>query len=80
MGHILHKVNNTIIMGVGAVAYLAGSLLLSFLKAESNYWAFIFPALVLNVVGADFQFNVANVCFTSAAIFIPHWHFEGISY
>lgn len=69
MGFILHKVNNTIIMAIGAIAYLAGSLLLSFLKEDSNYWAFIFPALVLNVVGADFQFNVANVGLTSAAIF-----------
>lgn len=61
IGHILHRVSNTLIMAAGSLAYLAANILLSFLKEESNYWAFMFPALVLNVVGADFQFNVANV-------------------
>ncbi|KAI1273177.1 major facilitator superfamily domain-containing protein [Xylaria sp. FL0933] len=60
-GRILHKVNNTILMVFGAVSYLAAALLFSFMKADSNYWAFIFPALVLNVAGADLQFNVANM-------------------
>lgn len=61
IGHTLHKVNNTLIMGAGALSYLAANLLLSLMHAESSYWAFIFPALILNVVGADFQFNVANM-------------------
>ncbi|KAI0489893.1 major facilitator superfamily domain-containing protein [Xylaria cf. heliscus] len=60
-GRILHKVNNTLIMVFGAVSYLAAALLFSFMRADSNYWAFIFPALVLNVAGADLQFNVANM-------------------
>ncbi|KAI2473034.1 MFS general substrate transporter [Annulohypoxylon bovei var. microspora] len=60
-GRILHTVNNTLIMIVGAVCYLGASLLFSFMTPESNYWAFMFPALVLNVAGADFQFNVANM-------------------
>ncbi|KAI0022755.1 MFS general substrate transporter [Xylariomycetidae sp. FL0641] len=60
-GRILHRVNNTAIMVFGAVAYLAASLLFSFMGAESSYWAFTFPALVLNVAGADLQFNVANM-------------------
>lgn len=61
IGHILHKVNNTLLMAAGALSYLAANLLLSLMSSGSNYWAFMFPALVLNVVGADFQFNVANV-------------------
>ncbi|KAI1377684.1 MFS general substrate transporter [Hypoxylon crocopeplum] len=60
-GHILHRVNNTFIMVFGAACYLGASLLFSFMKPESNYWAFMFPALILNVAGADFQFNVANM-------------------
>ncbi|KAI1461288.1 MFS general substrate transporter [Annulohypoxylon moriforme] len=60
-GRILHTVNNTLIMVIGAVCYLGASLLFSFMKPESNYWAFMFPALILNVAGADFQFNVANM-------------------
>lgn len=61
IGNILHRVDNTLLMAAGALAYLAADLLLSFMRADSSYWAFIFPALVLNVVGADFQFNVANM-------------------
>ncbi|KAI1409576.1 MFS general substrate transporter [Hypoxylon sp. FL1857] len=60
-GRILHRVNNTAIMVFGAVCYLGASLLFSFMKPGSNYWAFMFPALILNVAGADFQFNVANM-------------------
>lgn len=61
VGHILHRVNNSVIMAVGAISYFAANLLLAMMKSDSNYWAFMFPSLVLNVVGADFQFNVANV-------------------
>ncbi len=60
-GGILHRVNNTLIMAVGALAYVVANVLLCLMTAESSYWAFIFPYLVLCVIGADFQFNVANV-------------------
>jgi len=60
-GHILHVVNNTLIAAIGGICYLAANLLLAFMRPDSSYWAFIFPALILNVVGADFQFNIANV-------------------
>ncbi|KAH7017474.1 major facilitator superfamily domain-containing protein [Ilyonectria destructans] len=58
---ILHKVNNTLIMAVGAVAYVGANLLLTFNKDTSLYWAFIFPSLIMNVFGADLQFNVTNM-------------------
>ncbi|KAI0171796.1 MFS general substrate transporter [Hypoxylon sp. FL1284] len=60
-GHILHRVNNTVIMICASVCYLAANLLFSFMKPDTNYWAMMFPALILNVAGADFQFNVANM-------------------
>ncbi|KLU82089.1 hypothetical protein MAPG_01166 [Magnaporthiopsis poae ATCC 64411] len=60
-GSILHKANNTLLHGIGSVSYLVASLLLSLMGPDSNYWAFIFPALIINVVGADFQFNVVNM-------------------
>ncbi|KAJ4269975.1 hypothetical protein NW762_001647 [Fusarium torreyae] len=59
--NILHRVNNTLIMAVGAFAYLGANLLLTFQKENTTYWALIFPSLILNVVGADLQFNVANM-------------------
>ncbi|KAH7160761.1 major facilitator superfamily domain-containing protein [Dactylonectria macrodidyma] len=58
---ILHKVNNTLIMALGAVAYVGANLLLTFNRDTSLYWAFVFPSLILNVFGADFQFNVTNM-------------------
>lgn len=61
IGYTLHRVNNTLIIAVGSLSYLAANILLSLMRADSSYWAFMFPALILNVVGADFQTNVSNV-------------------
>ena len=58
---VLHRVNNKILTGIGALAYLCSAILLATMKQESSYWGFIFPALLLSVIGADLQFNVANV-------------------
>ncbi|KAJ5286751.1 hypothetical protein N7478_002437 [Penicillium angulare] len=58
---VLHRVSNTILTGIGSLAYTAAFLILSFMKEDSIYWAFIFPALILVVVGADIQFNVTNM-------------------
>lgn len=60
-GLVLHKVSNKLLTGIGALAYTASSLILSFMKEDAIYWAYIFPALVLVVVGADIQFNVTNM-------------------
>ena len=60
-GIILHRVNNSVIMAFAAMCYVISMLLLSLMHEDSSYWAFAFPYLVLSVVGADFQFNVANV-------------------
>jgi nitrate/nitrite transporter NarK len=60
-GFVLHRVNNKILAGTGALAYCGASLLLATMKADSSYWAFIFPNLLLSVIGADLQFNVAIV-------------------
>ena len=58
---ILHRVNNKLLTAVGALCYLASAILLATMKEGSSYWAFIFPSLLLVVIGADLQFNVANV-------------------
>jgi nitrate/nitrite transporter NarK len=59
---ILHKVSNKLLMGIGAISYTISFLLYSLNKTKYSYWAMVFPALLLAVIGADFQFNVTNVC------------------
>ncbi|CAG7955234.1 unnamed protein product [Penicillium salamii] len=60
-GLLLHRVSNKLLTGIGALAYTASFLILSFMKEDATYWAYVFPALVLVVVGADIQFNVTNM-------------------
>ncbi|CAG8983190.1 hypothetical protein HYALB_00004017 [Hymenoscyphus albidus] len=50
-----------IIMAIGGIAYLTGAILLIFIRPETSYWKFLFPAMVITVIGADFQFIVANL-------------------
>ncbi|KAK3374481.1 major facilitator superfamily-domain-containing protein [Lasiosphaeria ovina] len=60
-GSILHRVNNTLLMAFGSLAYITANVLMSVMRPDSSYWRFIFPALIISVIGADFQFNVANM-------------------
>jgi nitrate/nitrite transporter NarK len=70
-GLVLHRVNNKLLTGVGALAYICSAILLATMKEDSSYWAFIFPSLLLSVIGADLQFNVANVSFTPLSLDRP---------
>lgn len=58
---IMHRVSNKLLMIVGAVALVISDILYSVQSKDSSYWAFAFPALVLSVVGADFEFTVTNM-------------------
>ncbi|KAI9926682.1 hypothetical protein AWENTII_011301 [Aspergillus wentii] len=60
-GLVLHKVSNKLLMGIGAVAFTACFLILSFMDDNYSYWAFIFPAFILLVIGSDVQYNVTNM-------------------
>lgn len=60
-GCVLHRVNNTLILFIGAVSFMGSSVLLSLMREESSYWSFTFPGVILIAVGADLQFSVANV-------------------
>ena len=52
-GLILHRVNNKLLTGIGALAYLGSVILLATMKEGSSYWAFIFPSLILSVIGTS---------------------------
>lgn len=60
-GLLMHHISNKILISVGAVCYVLAFTLLSVMQEDSSYWAFIFPALCLSVVGADFEFTVTNM-------------------
>jgi hypothetical protein len=62
---IQHKVSNKLLVGIGAGAYLVSFILAAAQRHGDSYWAFTFPAFCICVVGADFQFIVANVSFKS---------------
>jgi nitrate/nitrite transporter NarK len=70
-GFVLHRVDNKLLTGIGALSYLGSVLLLALMKEASSYWVFIFPSLLLSVIGADLQFNVANVSCTLPSV-QPH--------
>ncbi|KAL1653683.1 hypothetical protein SLS61_003831 [Didymella pomorum] len=58
---IQHKVSNKRIMGIGACSYVVAFVLAAVQRKGDSYWAFSFPALCLCVIGADFEFIVANM-------------------
>jgi MFS family permease len=60
-GMIMHRVSNKLMMIVGALGLAIASALLSAMSEHDSYWAFTFPALILSVVGADFEFTVTNM-------------------
>jgi hypothetical protein len=65
-GLILHKVSNKLLMLIASLSYTTAFVIMSFMKEDSSYWAYYFPPLFLMVVGADIEFNVANVSYFSS--------------
>ncbi|KAH7073811.1 major facilitator superfamily-domain-containing protein [Paraphoma chrysanthemicola] len=58
---IQHKVSNKLLVGIGSIAFITSFVLGAVQRYGDSYWAFSFPALCLCVIGADFQFIVANM-------------------
>ncbi|KAF2168005.1 hypothetical protein M409DRAFT_53340 [Zasmidium cellare ATCC 36951] len=60
-GWALHRISNKLLMYIGSGAYAIAMLLFALNTIHDSYWAFCFPAFLLLVVGADLEFNVANM-------------------
>lgn len=60
-GWALHRISNKLLMLIGAGSYAVACLLFALNTIYSSYWAFCFPGFLLLVVGADLEFNVANM-------------------
>ena len=61
IGLIAHKVNADKPVLIGNVLAGISPLLLAFMNENSIYWAFAFPGIALNAVGADVLFTIANL-------------------
>ena len=59
---LISRLSGRIIMGIGGLGYLTGATLLFFIRKDTSYWKLLFPALMITVIGADFQFIISNVC------------------
>lgn len=68
IGCWMHKVNNTLILAAAAALQAVASILLLFLKDDSNYFALIFPSLVLSTLSMDWVRNVGAVSFVVICI------------
>jgi nitrate/nitrite transporter NarK len=73
---LVHRLSGTILMGIGATAYLIGATLQIFIRQHTSYWKLLFPSLLVTVLGADFQFIVSNV---RSFYFIFYDHFPTLS-
>lgn len=60
---LVSRLSGTILMAMGAIAYLVGALLQIFIRQHTSYWKLLFPSLMITVLGADFQFIVSNVLY-----------------
>lgn len=65
-GMVMHRISNKALMLLGAAGYTSAFVLLAVNTVSSSYWAFCFPSLLLAVVGADLEFNVANLYVASS--------------
>ncbi|CAK3856111.1 MFS-type transporter [Lecanosticta acicola] len=60
-GWALHRISNRVLLYMGTVSYALAALLFALQRAHDSYWAFSFPGCIFLVVGADLEFNVANM-------------------
>ena len=58
---IMHRINNKILMILGAASFVLSDVLFSVANRDSSYWEFFFLALLLSVVAADFEYTVTNM-------------------
>lgn len=61
IGLVIHRISNTLILATSAILQVCGCLPLLLLRAQSNYFAFVVPSLVLNTLSVDLSLNVAVV-------------------
>lgn len=65
MGLIVHRVRADWAVLVTTSVSTISCLLMALIDINASYWAFAFPSILLNPVGADTLFTIANLLITS---------------
>ncbi|KAL9630745.1 MAG: hypothetical protein Q9204_004565 [Flavoplaca sp. TL-2023a] len=65
VGLLVHRIRADWIVILSLVLSWSSPLLLALIKPRATYWSFLFPAFLLNPIGADGLFTVSNLLITS---------------
>ena len=66
MGLIIHRVRGNVIIGGFSFISLAAPILMALVNPDWIYWEAVFPAIILNTIGADASFTISNLLITSS--------------
>lgn len=61
VGCWMHKIDNMFFIVAAALCHVCAGTLLLFLQSDSNYFAFIFPSMILSTLSMDWVRNVGAV-------------------
>lgn len=65
VGCWMHKIDNMFFVVAAALCHVCAGTLLLFLQKDSNYFAFVFPSMILSTLSMDWARNVGAVsCLT----------------
>ncbi|KAL8953460.1 MAG: hypothetical protein Q9222_000664 [Ikaeria aurantiellina] len=65
VGLLAHRIRGDWIVVLSIVLSWSSPLLMALVNPKSTYWAFAFPAILLNPIGADGLFTISNLVITS---------------
>ncbi|KAF2424447.1 integral membrane protein [Tothia fuscella] len=66
MGLVVHRVRADVFVTATTAISAISPLLLALMDPKASYWAYSFPAIALNAIGADTLFTVSNLVITSS--------------
>jgi nitrate/nitrite transporter NarK len=65
MGMIVHRVRADYVILISSGISCLSPMLIALINPKSSYWAYEFPAVALNPIGADALFTISNLLITS---------------
>lgn len=64
-GFVLHLLPGSALLLLSGIGYIVSMLLFAVMPESPNYWAYVFPAMVMATVGVDITYSVSNVFITT---------------